>query len=108
MRRMIVVMRMVVRMILVVVMAQPRRLIRIPIGVVNMSLVAVIMVVRLVIMRGLIMRLFGLDVIRACTLDHAALDPFALAATARVAVAWTAAIGPIFGFFLSLAMSALV
>ena len=109
----VIIMRMVVRMtlvlmILMVVMAQPGRLIRIPFGVVNMSLVAVIMAVRLRIMRGLIMRLIGLALVRTCPLDHAALDPFALAATARVAVAWPAAVGAIFGFFLGLAMGALI
>ena len=66
------------------------------------------MVVRLMIMRGLIMRLIGLALLRACTLDNTALDPFALAATARVAVAWPAAIRAIFGFFFGLAMGALI
>jgi hypothetical protein len=108
----VVVMRMIVRMgvlvTLMVVMAQLGRLIRITLDVVKMSLVAVIMVVRLMIMRLRIMRLIGLAVIRARSLDHAALDPIALAATARVAVARAAAVGAIFGFFLGLAMGALI
>jgi hypothetical protein len=107
-RRCLAVMRMIMLVTFIVVMAQLGRLIRITTDVVNMSLVAVIMVVRLMIMGLRIMRLIGLAVIRARSFDHAALDAIALAATARVAVARAAAVGAIFGFFLGLAMGALI
>ena len=105
-----VVMRMIMGVLvtLMVVMAQLGSLIRITLDVVNMSRVAVIMVVRLMFMRLRIMRLIGLTVIRARSLDHAALDAIALAATARVAVARAAAVGTILGFFFGFAVRALV
>jgi hypothetical protein len=45
---------------------------------------------------------------RARVLDDLALNPFTMAAPARAAVARTAAAGTVFGFFLGLAMGALV
>jgi hypothetical protein len=55
-----------------------------------------------------VMRLSGLRRIDACVFNDIALDPLAIAAAARVAVAWTAAVGAVFGFFLGLAMGAFV
>jgi hypothetical protein len=52
--------------------------------------------------------LSGLRRIGAGVLDDLALDAFAIAAAARVAVTRTAAVGAIFGFFLGFAMGALV
>jgi hypothetical protein len=100
--------------IAMVVMAQFGGLIRIALAMmsmffmdmpfVNMSLA--------VVMRLMIVRLFAVAVILALVgagaLDHAALDAVALAATARVAMARAAAVGTIFGFFLGLAMRALI
>jgi hypothetical protein len=107
----VVIMRMIMIMCglvtLMVVMAQLGGLIPIAVGVVNMSLVAMIMVMRRMIVR-LIMRLVGWAVIRARSLDHAALHAIAMAATARVAMARTAAVGAVLGFFLGLAVGALV
>jgi hypothetical protein len=70
---------------------------------VNMRVAAMFMVVRLIILR-----LIGLARIRSGAIDHRALDAVALAATARVAVARPSAVGAIFGFFLGLAMGALI
>jgi hypothetical protein len=56
----------------------------------------------------LFIRLSRLRWIGAGVLDDLALDTLASAAAARVAVARTAAVGAIFGFFLGLAMGALV
>jgi hypothetical protein len=76
---------------------------------VNMSFVNMFLAV---VMRLMIVRLVAvaviLAVIRAGALDHAALHAVALAATARVAVARAAAVGTIFGFFLGLAVGALI
>ena len=44
----------------------------------------------------------------ACVLDDLALDALAIAAPARVAVAWTAAIGAVFALLLGLAMGAFI
>jgi hypothetical protein len=57
-----------------------------------------------------LMRLGDLRGIRTCVLDDVALDAVAAAAAARIAVARTpaAVAGAVFGFFLGLAMGALV
>src|ERR1700682_4665520 len=55
-----------------------------------------------------LMRLSGLRRIGTCVLDDFALDAFAVAAAARIAVAWTAAVGAVFRLFLCLAMGAFV
>ncbi len=44
----------------------------------------------------------------AVSFNHSALDAFAMAAAARITVARTAAVGAILGFFLGLAMGALI
>ena len=89
-----------------VVMAQLGGLIRVAIAMMNMSFMN--MSFAAVVMRLMIVRLVTLAVIRARSLDHAALHAVALAATACVAVARAAAVGTIFGFFLGLAMGALI
>jgi hypothetical protein len=94
--RVIVIVRMDVFVTLMVVMARLSGLMCLAVRVVNMSLVAVIV------------RLVGLALIRAGTLDHAALDALALAATARIAVTRAATVGTVFGFFLGLAMGAFI
>jgi len=89
---------------------------------VRMFMIATVMMLRIVVMFGLVrvivgmfavrmifMRLSRLRRIGACVLDDLALDAFAIAAAARVAVTRAAAVvGAIFGFFLGLAMGALV
>jgi hypothetical protein len=83
---------------------------------VNMSVVAMFMVmfmvvmivVLIVVMGPMFVRLIGLGLILACSLDHAALDAVAMAAAARVAVARAAAVGTIFVFFFGLAMGAFI
>jgi len=89
-----------------VVMAQLGGLIRVAIAMMNMSFMN--MSFAAVVMRLMIVRLVTVAVIRAGSLDHAALHAIALAATACVAVARAAAVGTIFGFFLGLAMGALI
>jgi hypothetical protein len=82
------------------------------IGVLMFGIVRVAMIVvgvqTLVI--GALIRLRGCRGIGAGVVDDLALDPLAIAAAARIAVAWTAAAvaGPILGFFLGFAMGALV
>ena len=104
-------MRMVVRRLvtLVVVMARLGGLIGLALAVMNMSFVNMSFAA---VMRLLIVRLLAVTVIlamiRAGSLDHAALHAVALAATACVAVARAAAVGTVFGFFLGLAMGALI
>jgi hypothetical protein len=79
---------------------------------VNMSVAAMFTVVMLmvvmIVLGPMFMRLIGLGLIRACSFNHATLDAVAMAAAARVAVARAAAVGTIFGFFLGLAMGALI
>jgi hypothetical protein len=93
-----------------VVMAHLGGLIRIAVAMMDMSFMN--MSFAAVVMRLMILRLVAvtltLAVIRAGSLDHAALHAVALAATACVAVARAAAVGAIFGFFLGLAMGALI
>jgi hypothetical protein len=82
------------------------------IGVVMFGIVRVAMIVAGVhaFVIGALMRLRGGRGIGAGVVDDLALDPLAIAAAARIAVAWTAAAvaGPILGFFLGFAMGALV
>ena len=92
---------------LVVVMAQLDGLIRIAVAMLNMSFMNMSVVMRLMIVRLVAVAVI-LTLIGAGALDHAALHAVALAATARVAVARAAAVGAIFGFFLGLAMGALI
>jgi hypothetical protein len=95
---------------LVVVMARLSGLIRIALAMRSMSFMGMSFVNMslAVVMRLMIVRLVAVAVIGAGALDHAALHAVTLAATARVAVAWAAAVGTIFGFFLGLAMGALI
>jgi hypothetical protein len=72
---------------------------------VSVSFLAVKMIARLVTM---VMRQVGLGVIRAGCFDDAALDAVAIAAAACIAVARTAAVGPVFALLLGLAMGAFV
>jgi len=96
-----VVMIMLVRMLIMIVMLMMIRICVVVAGVVGVAVFAV-QAVRLFI------RLSRLRRIGAGVLDDLALDTLAGAAAARVAVARTAAVGAIFGFFLGLAMGALV
>jgi hypothetical protein len=105
-------------MIMVVVIA-----VRIMRMLVRMFMIAMVMMLRIdVVMFGLVrvivgmfalpmifMRLSRLRRIGACVLDDLALDAFAIAAAARVAMTRTAAAaGTVFGFFFGFAMSALI
>ena len=54
------------------------------------------------------LRLVGLDLIRACALDHVAADAVAVAAAARGAVARSAAVGAVLALFFGFAMGAFV
>jgi hypothetical protein len=92
--------------------------------IVRMLVVVMVMMMRRFIMMRAIMDVvdmvivvfFGVSVsllrlsrhIRACILHDLALDPFAMATPARVAVARAAAAGAIFGFFFRFAVGALV
>jgi hypothetical protein len=91
---------MIVRMLMIVMSVM------LAIGVVMAGVVAV------AVLGGRAVRMLvglrGLRRIGAGVLDDLALDAFAIAAAARVAMTRTAAVGAIFGFFLGLAMSALV
>ena len=104
--RVVVIMAMLVRMFMtfMVVMAG--------IGVVMFGIVRVAMAVVGVqaLVMGALIRLRGGSGVGAGVVDHLALDPLAIAAAARIAVARTAAavVGPILGFFLGFAMGALV
>jgi hypothetical protein len=91
---------MIVRMLMIVMSVM------LAIGVVMAGVVAV------AVLGGRAVRMLvglrGLRRIGAGVLDDLALDAFAIAAAARVAMTRTAAVGAIFGFFLGLAMGALV
>ena len=94
----VLIMRVVVTMIMTFVIMM------LGVGVV-MCFLAMGVIMRLLPM---LMRLVGLDLIRACALDHVAADAVAVAAAARGAVARTAAIGAVFRLFFGLAMRAFV
>jgi hypothetical protein len=76
------------------------------VGVLAIVRLGIALVVMLLTFKRL-RRLRGID---ACAVHHSALDPLAMAAAARVAVARTAAVavGAVFAFFLGFAMGALV
>jgi hypothetical protein len=102
MRMVRVVMSMLVRMLVTIMIMMVR------IGVVMSGVVRVTGVAVLLIVRRMIMRLGGLRRIHVFRAYDVALHPLAIAAAARVAVPRTAAVGTIFSFFLGLAMRAFV
>jgi hypothetical protein len=96
---------MIVRMLVIVMIMMLR------IGVVMFGLVRVLVTdfgVQVFCVFLALMRLGGLRKVGACVLDNLALDAFAIAAAARVAVARTAAVGAVFALLLGLAMGAFV
>jgi hypothetical protein len=103
---------MIVRMFTIVVMMMLRIIVVIMmlrIGMVMFGVVGVaVFGVLAFAMPVAVMRLNGPRRIGRCVFDNVALDPLAIAAAARVAVARTAAVGAILGFFLGLAMGAFV
>jgi hypothetical protein len=72
---------------------------------IEMPLFAVDMIMRLMPM---FVRLVGLGAIRARAFDHLAANAVAIAATARIAVTRAAAVGAVFALFFGLAMGAFV
>jgi hypothetical protein len=91
-------------MAVMVMMLRIAGMVLVAVGV-RMSFLAVTMIAMLVIM---VMRQVGLGMIRAGCFDHAALDPVAIAAAARIAMARAAAVGAVFGLFFGFAMGAFV
>jgi hypothetical protein len=106
---MLMIVRMIVRMIVIVIIMMIRITMMFRIGVVMLDIVGVT-VFRRRVFRVLValMRLSGLRGIEAGVFDDLALDAFAMAAAARVAVARAAAVGTILGFFFGFAVRALV
>ncbi len=106
---MIMMMFVIMRMLVFVVVMMMRRFIVVVGGVVMMRAIMDVMDVVIVVFVGVCVSILRLRRrLRARILHDLALNPFAMAAPARAAVARTAAAGAIFGFFFRFPVGALV
>ena len=106
---MIMMMFVIMRMLVFVVVMMMRRFIVMVGGVVMMRAIMDVMDVVIVVFVGVCVSILRLRRrLRARILHDLALNPFAMAAPARAAVARTAAAGAIFGFFFRFPVGALV
>ncbi len=71
-------------------------------------MIMMFMFVRIMVAGPMFVRLIHLGWIRTGSLDHGALNALAMAAATRIAMARTAAVGAILGFFLGFTMGALI